>query len=251
VRRIQAHPSLRLAAVCTHLAVADQTGNPATTEQLARFDEALRSLAADGLDVPRVHAANSAATIAHPDARRSFVRAGIAVYGIPPSPALAAASTGLTPALSFKARVSLVKVVAAGERVSYGLCHTFPEDTVVATVPVGYADGVPRRLFGTGGEVLIGGRRRPIVGVVTMDQLMVACGPAPAFGGPDDAGERGVRVGDEVVLLGRQGGERITADEWADRLGTISYEVVCGISARVPRYHVGPEGLGGTSEGGR
>jgi alanine racemase len=109
------------------------------------------------------------------------------------------------------------------------LRHTFGRDTTVATVPIGYADGVPRRLFDVGGDVLIGGRRRPIVGVVTMDQLMVDCGDDPA------------RVGDEVVLIGEQDGPdgalRIRAEDWADRLGTIGYEIVCGIGSRVPRRH--------------
>jgi alanine racemase len=118
-----------------------------------------------------------------------------------------------------------VKRVAAGERISYGLTHRFDRDTTVATVPIGYADGVPRRLSSTGGAVLIGGRRRPIVGVVTMDQLMVDCGDDP------------VAAGDDVVLLGAQGDERIRPEEWADRLGTIGYEIVCGIGPRVPRTY--------------
>ncbi len=113
----------------------------------------------------------------------------------------------------------------AGDRISYGLRHRFADSTNVATLPIGYADGVSRRLFQTGGAVLIGGRRRPIVGVVTMDQLMVDCGT--------DA----VAVGDEAVLIGSQGGESISAAEWGDRLGTISYEVLCGISARVDRQY--------------
>ncbi|MGC1511856.1 MAG: alanine racemase C-terminal domain-containing protein, partial [Acidimicrobiales bacterium] len=108
------------------------------------------------------------------------------------------------------------------------LKHRCESDTVVATVPIGYADGVPRRLSEVGGEVLIGGRRRPIVGTITMDQILVDCGP------PDEAM---TTVGDEVVLIGEQGDERVTADEWAGRLGTISYEVVCGISPRVPRRY--------------
>jgi alanine racemase len=128
--------------------------------------------------------------------------------------------------MAVKAKVSFVKRLAAGERISYGLRHTFSADTNVATLPIGYADGV-RRGLSAGGTVLIGGRRRPIVGVVTMDQLMVDCG--------DDH----VRSGDEAVLIGAQGGERITADEWADTLGTIGYEVVCGIGGRVPRRYLG------------
>jgi alanine racemase len=127
--------------------------------------------------------------------------------------------------------VSHVKRLPAGSRISYGLRYRFERDATVATVPIGYADGVPRRLSGLGGEVLVGGRRRRIAGVVTMDQLAVDCG--------DDQ----VAVGDDVVLLGRQGDEEITPTEWAERLGTIAYEVVCGLSPRVPRrYRGGPPG---------
>jgi alanine racemase len=176
---------------------------------------------------PLVHAANSAGALAHPRARRSLVRLGIAMYGVTPGPGVADRCGALRPAMRLKARVSFVKRCPAGSRISYGLRHRFSHDTTVATVPIGYADGVPRRMFATGGEVLIGGRRRPIVGVVTMDQLMVACGDDP------------IAVGDEVVLLGQQGDERITVDEWAGRLDTIGYEVVCGISGRIERHAVG------------
>ena len=232
-RRIVGHDRLALRGVMTHLAVADEPDDPFTAAQLARLDAVLGALQAGGTEPAVVHAANSAGALAHPEARRSFVRAGIAVYGIAPGPGVAAHAAELRPALALKARVSFVKRVAAGERISYGLRHRFGTDSVVATLPLGYADGVPRRLFATGGEVLIGGRRRPIVGVVTMDQLMVDCG--------DDE----VAPGDEAVLIGTQAGETITATEWADRLGTIGYEITCGISARVPRcYHegAGPRG---------
>ena len=120
--------------------------------------------------------------------------------------------------------MSFVKEVDAGERISYGLWYRCARRSVVATVPIGYADGVPRRLSECGGEVLIGGRRRPIAGAVTMDQLMVDCG--------DDGS---VAAGDEVVLIGSQGDDAIGAWEWGARMGTIAYEVVCGIGARVPR----------------
>jgi len=219
-------PALALAGVFTHLAVADEPADVFTALQLQRFDAVLADIGVGG-DV-LVHAANSAGALAHVDARRSLVRAGIAVYGISPGHGVDDLCTGLRPALSLRSRVSFVKTVRAGTRISYGLRHTFERDTTVATVPIGYADGVPRRLSSTGGEVLIGGRRRPIVGVVTMDQLMVDCGPA------DD-----VTVGDEVVLIGEQDGpdgpQRVRAEEWADRLGTIGYEIVCGIGTRVPR----------------
>lgn len=216
---------LRLAGVFTHLALADEPDDPYTAGQLAAFDRVLDDLAAAEIDVPVVHAANSAAALAHPDARRDLVRIGIAMYGIQPGHGVAAHSGDLRPVMSLRARVSHVKPVAAGDRISYGLRHTFARATTVATLPLGYADGVPRRLSATGGEVLVRGRRCPIVGVITMDQLMI------------DVGDLPVDVGDEVVLLGRQGGEEIRAVEWADRLDTIPYEIVCGISARVPRRH--------------
>jgi alanine racemase len=222
---VASHPELVLDGVYTHFAIADEPDDPFTGEQLDRFAAALGKLRGAGYRPPVVHAANSAAAIVRPDARFDLVRIGIAMYGIPPAPGLAGL-VELRPALSLKASVSLVKSVAAGERISYGLRHTFAEDTIVATVPIGYADGVRRRLFSVGGEVLLGGRRRPIVGVVTMDQLTVGCG--------DDGS---VGVGDEVVLIGSQGDEAITADEWAVRLDTISYEIVCGIGPRVPRRY--------------
>ncbi len=232
VERIGEHsPMLRLGGVFTHLAVADEPGDEFTALQLGRFDEVLTTLGLDG-DVA-VHAANSAGALAHPAARRSFVRAGIAVYGISPGHGVDELCHDVRPALSLRARVSFVKTVRAGSRISYGLRHTFDRDTTVATVPIGYADGVPRRLSSTGGDVLIAGRRRPIVGVVTMDQLMVDCGPGAGVDGAP------VAVGDEVVLIGEQDGpegvQRIRAEDWADRLGTIGYEIVCGIGARVPR----------------
>ncbi|HUS42431.1 MAG TPA: alanine racemase [Ilumatobacteraceae bacterium] len=228
VASLEAHPTLlRLVGVFTHLAMADLPDDDFTAVQLRRFDDAV-----DSLSLPSgvlVHAANSAGGLVHPASRRSFVRAGIAIYGISPGHGVDPWCSGLRPALALNARVSYVKRVVGGSRISYGLRYTFERDTTVATVPIGYADGVPRRLFETGGEVLIGGRRRPIVGVVTMDQLLVDCG--------DDA----VDIGDEVVLIGRQDGPEgpqvIRAEDWADLLGTIGYEIVCGIAGRVPRRH--------------
>ena len=131
----------------------------------------------------------------------------------------------------------MVKRVPAGEGISYGLRHRTERETTVATVPIGYADGVPRRLGLAGGCVLVGGRRRPILGVVTMDQLMVDCGDDP------------VEVGDEVVLLGRQGDQEVTAEEWAGRLDTIAYEIVCGIGPRVPRTYVRSGAVGAEDDG--
>jgi alanine racemase len=224
-KEIADRPELDLEAVFTHCAVADEPGNDFTDHQLDRFDAVVAELDAAGLRPRLRHAANSAATLDHPRARYDLVRTGIALYGIAPAPALAD-RLDLRPGLSLKAEVSMVKRVGAGEAVSYGLRHRFDRDAVVATVPIGYADGVPRRLGLLGADVLIGGRRRPMVGVVTMDQLMVDC---------DD--DEDVAVGDEVVLLGSQGVETISADEWAAHLDTIAYEVVCGIGPRVPRLY--------------
>jgi alanine racemase len=221
--RAAAARGLRLTGVFTHLATADEPGHPAVALQLARFDEARAAIRAAGIDPGVVHAANSAGALAVPAARHHLVRAGIAVYGISPGSGVDQLAAALRPAMSLHARVSRVHRVPAGEGVSYGLRHTVQRDTTIATVPIGYADGVPRRSFAVGAEVLIGGVRRPIVGVVTMDQLMV------------DVGDDQVAVGDHVVLIGEQGGERILAADWADLLGTIGYEIVCGISGRIPR----------------
>jgi alanine racemase len=224
-RRVADRSELELAGVLTHLAVADEPDDPYTPEQLARFATVLADLDAAGLRPAVVHAANSAGLLAFPDARFDLVRAGIAVYGIPPAPELAGVAP-LRPALALKARVSHVKVLDAGSRLSYGLRYRLDRPARIATVPIGYADGVPRNLAAVGGEVVVGGRRRPVAGTVTMDQLMV------------DVGDDEVAVGDEVVLIGRQGAASVTAQEWADRLGTIAYEIVCGIGPRVPRRYV-------------
>jgi alanine racemase len=238
VAAVAERAELTLEGLWTHCAVADEPEHPFTATQLARFSDLLRSLAAAGVRPPIVHAANSAAALDHPEARHDLVRCGITVYGLDPSAELAG-RVPLRPALSLVAEVSAVRVVPAGEAVSYGLRRPLPVDSVVATVPLGYADGVPRRLSSVGGEVLVGGRRRPLAGTVTMDQLMIDCGPA------GDPAADAVQPGDEVVLLGGQGDERVGADEWAERLDTISYEIVCGISARVPRRYVGgPPGPG-------
>lgn len=227
--RVAEHPELDLAGVCTHFAVADEPDRADTARQLERFAAARAELAAAGLDPRPVHAANSAAAIGFPDSRFDLVRIGIALYGIPPAPGVGE-DLGLVPALSLRSRVAHVKRLPAGERVSYGLRYELPTDAGIATVPIGYADGVPRNLAATGAEVLVRGRRCRIAGTVTMDQLMV------------DVGDLPVEVGDVVTLIGADGPESVTAAEWAERLGTIGYEIVCGIGPRVPREYVGEEG---------
>jgi alanine racemase len=223
-RRVSERTELVLDGVCTHFAVADEPDDPYTSEQLDRFRSFLGELEADGLRPRLVHAANSAGLLAFPEARFDLVRVGIAIYGIPPAPVLAG-RVDLRPALSLRARVSHVKTLDAGARVSYGLRYRLDGPSRIATVPIGYADGVPRNLAAVGGEVVVGGARRAVAGTVTMDQLMV------------DVGDDAVAVGDEVVLIGRQGDAEVTAQEWADRLGTIAYEIVCGIGPRAPRRY--------------
>ncbi|MEX2659071.1 MAG: alanine racemase [Acidimicrobiales bacterium] len=226
------HPALVLEGVWTHCPVADEPGNPFTAGQGERFDAVVEELAAAGIRPPILHAANSAATIDHPALHHDMVRCGIAVYGLDPSPALHG-RLPLRPALQLAASVTAVRVVPAGEAVSYGLRRPCEVDTVVATIPLGYADGVPRHLAAVDGKALVGGRRRPFAGTITMDQAMVDCGPA----GTREADT--VAVGEEVVLLGRQGDAEVSVAEWAERLGTITYEITCGIGPRVPRRHIG------------
>ncbi len=242
---------VRWAGTWTHFAVADEPQNSATAEQQRRFEAAIARLRVLGHDVGIVHAANSAGAIAHPSARYDMVRCGIAIYGQSPDAAFDMSTYGLAlrPAISLHSEVSAVRIVPAGDSVSYGHRYTVSEPTIVATVPVGYADGVARRLFDVGGEVLIGGKRRRIAGRITMDQLMVDCGPAvdsssvvAAEAAPAGVlGECGapavpaVRVGDPVVLLGQQGTEEVTVWEWAEKLGTIAYEIVCALALRATR----------------
>ena len=228
--RAVAHPHIDLEGLFTHFAVADDPSDSYTDDQLRRFVEVVDSLKMAGVTPRLVHAANSAAAMSRADVRFDLVRCGIAIYGLAPS-ARTRGLIDLSPALSLRSRVSYVKRVRRGEALSYGRRYRLEVDSVVATVPVGYADGVRRRLGTAGGQVLIGGRRCPIAGTVTMDQIVVDCGPDSTVG-----------PGDEVVLLGRQGGESIDADEWAERLGTITYEVVCGFGKRVPRTYVRGDG---------
>ena len=225
-------PQLSIEGLWTHLAVADEDTEESrayTALQLERFDEAVRSAHQIGIEPPVLHVANSAGTFAVPGALRSMVRCGLALYGELPSEAVANAASplALKPAMTIKAAVTAVRWLEEGARPSYGRRRPLPHAGSVVTVPIGYADGFPRALFPGGQEVLIRGRRYPLAGSVTMDQIVV------------DVGQDEVAVGDEVVLLGAQGEERITVSEWAERLDVIPYEVLCGIGPRLPRKTVG------------
>lgn len=235
VETVRDVPGLALEGLFTHLAVADEPSRPETAEQLVAFRRVVSQLAGHGIEPDYLHAANSAGLIAHPNARFDMVRVGIAVYGIAPGHRLEDLAD-LTPAMSVHSWVSHVNVVPAGEGVSYGLTHTFDVDTIVAVVPVGYADGIPRNYGSVGGSFLIGGVPRPVRGVVTMDQTVVEVGPV---GHPSVVP---VERGDEVVLIGTQGGadgvHSLTAWDWADLLDTIPYEIVCGFGPRLTRRHL-------------
>ena len=222
-RACDADPNLELAGVWTHLATADEPGADEGyfERQLARFEEVAAAVKAE---FPRAiaHAANSAAVFRDRRSHHDMARCGVAVYGLDPFQG-DPAERGLAPALSLRSYVADVKPFAAGESAGYGRTWRAPGDTLVGVVPLGYGDGV-RRGLGNRAEVLVGGRRRPLVGTVSMDNVTVDLGPRTE-----------VEPGAEVVLIGRQGGEEIRAEEWARTLGTINYEVTCGISARVPR----------------
>jgi alanine racemase len=219
-RNITSMPSMHLEGVFTHLACADEE-NPAPTEsQLAKFSSTLEALQGIGVRPAWIHAANSAATLAFPQARFNMVRNGVAIYGVHPSPQVRLPSS-FRPALSWKARLVSCKVLPSGWGVSYGMeYHTAGKETV-GVIPVGYADGWRRNRSNV---VLLHGKRVPVIGRVCMDQCMVKL-------------PEGASLGTEVVLIGRQGGEEIRAEEVAARWGTINYEVITGISARMPRVY--------------
>jgi alanine racemase len=223
---VSSFDSLSIEGVYTHFAVADEPNHPANKKQLDVFNSCLDTLASAGISPALVHAANSAAALSMPDSRFSMVRVGIAMYGLLPGPGVADFCAGLIPALSLKARITAVRWVDEGEAVSYGLRTPLKQTSLIATIPLGYADGVPRTLGTTEIRVLVNGIPRRIAGTVTMDQLMIDCEQDSA-----------VTVGDEVVLIGKQGEAKVTADEWANALGTIGYEIVCGIGPRVFRRY--------------
>ena len=217
-------PGLRLEGVLTHFATADVPGDWDFATQLDRFASALARMRDEGIDPGIVHAANSPATILHPEAHFDMVRCGIAIYGLHPSRDTSA-EIDLAPAMSVVARITLVKKIGMGEGVSYGLTWRAVAPTTIATLPLGYADGVHRVLSNTM-EVLIGGARCTQVGRVCMDQFMVEV-------------PRGVAAdeGAEVVLVGTQGAESILLDELAERAGTINYEMACAFGMRMPRVY--------------
>jgi alanine racemase len=217
-------PGLHVEGVFTHFAAADEADKSYTLRQLERFLNFDRTLRRAGLEIPIRHTANSAAILDIPEAHLDLVRPGIVYYGYRPSP-----DTGLPftpqPALSLKARLSHVKEVPSGTPIGYGRAMVTSRASVIATLPLGYADGYFRRLTGKA-SALVRGRRVPVAGRVCMDQTML-----------DVTGVPGVRMGDEVVLYGTQAQESVTVPEIAALAGTIEHEVCCALGARLPRWY--------------
>ena len=225
ILRIVEMPNIYIEGIYTHLATADHTDLTYAKKQLKLFEELYNLLKAAGLEIPLRHVANSGAILQLPEAHFELVRPGISIYGFSPTPQVEG-NTSFEPVMSWKAMISQVKTIASGETVSYGRTFQAAYPTKVATIPVGYADGL-RRSLSNRGEVLVHGNRATIIGRVCMDQTMLEVTKIA-----------NVEVGDVVTLLGVDGSERIDATEMADWLGTINYEVICGISKRVPRKYV-------------
>lgn len=217
-------PGLTIEGAWSHLAVADVPDHPFTRKQIDLFHELLESFGRAGIALRYRHIANSAATLGIPESHLDIVRTGIASYGLWPGDDLMG-SADLRPALALRARVNMVKMVAAGESLSYGLRYELDDAGRVVTIPAGYADGYDRRLSQKA-DVLVKGRRHRVSGMVCMDQFMV------------DVGDLAAEVGDVATLIGRDGEESITAEELARLLGTINYEIAARIPSRVPRVYL-------------
>lgn len=223
--RLRSMPGIEIEGAFSHLAVADIPDHPFTAKQLKLFDELTGKIEASGVALAYRHVANSAATLSLPESHMDLVRCGIAAYGLWPGRHLVGGAD-LRPVLSLKARVTMTKSLSAGERLSYGLRYELERPSRVITVGCGYADGYDRRLSGTA-DVLIRGERHRVSGTVCMDQFMV------------DVGDADVEVGDFVTLIGRDGPDQVSAEELADIIGTINYEVTTRIPSRVPRVYRG------------
>jgi alanine racemase len=229
----QAAGAVEVVGVWSHLAYADEPGHPTVAAQIRTFGEAAEAAAALGLRGPIRHLANSAATLAAPEAHFDLVRPGIALYGLSPGPLVGTpASLGLRPAMTLQARLSSVKRVPGGHGVSYAHAYTTARETTLGLVPLGYADGIGRAA-GNAGPVLAAGRLRRVAGRVCMDQFVLDLGDDPA------------EAGDPVVLFGPGDAGEPTAEDWAQAMGTIGYEVVTRIGPRVPRRYVGSAQVGG------
>lgn len=219
IKKVSSLPGLELEGLFTHFAQAEDPEDHFTKDQFHKFQNIIARVP----QIPLKHSANSAAVLFHPQTHLDMVRVGLMLYGLYPQ-GNCRRLLNLQPALSFKSRITYLKKVPAGTPLSYGSTYVTPAETTIATIPVGYADGFSRRLSNRG-QVLIRGKRYPVVGRVTMDLTLI------------NVGQGKVEMGDEVVLIGEQAGQGITVDEVAGLEETISYEVICSIGKRVPRIY--------------
>jgi alanine racemase len=225
VQLVQGLPHLDIISIYSHLATADSADVTVMLEQHKRFEEAIVQIKAKGIKIPSLHLANSAATLTDSRLHYDMVRVGLAIYGVYPATHLQN-QIKLQPVLQLKARVTQVKIIAAGTGVSYGHNYTASEEMRLAVVGIGYADGVPRHLSNQM-QVLIRGQRVSQIGAITMDQIMLNVDSIPDL-----------QEGEIVTLLGEQGQEQISVDDWANLLKTISWEILCGFKHRLPRVAV-------------
>ncbi len=228
VLSISRMPGLKVMGLMTHLSDVAEKDKSFAELQVERFNMVMRRLKDEGIEIPLAHASGSAAVIDFAAAHFNMVRPGIMLYGCYPSEDLRSL-VDLRPVMALKTKIMHIKTVAPGTPISYGRTFYTKKESIIATLPIGYADGLSRRLSNRG-SVLIGGKRCPIVGTVCMDMVMV-----------DVSGVPGAKVFDEAVIIGRQGKEEITAEEVAELLGTISYEVLCNVSKRVGREYYSRE----------
>lgn len=220
IKRLQGLPGIDVQGILTHFASAERSNDQYTKWQWQRFSWVLLELKKENINIPLKHCANTAATLQMPETHLDMVRVGLGTYGLYPC----SHSINLKPVLSLHTEVAAVKRVPKGTAISYGSKYVTWKDTTIVTLPIGYADGLARRLCDRG-LVLINGIKHSFAGTITMDQCMVDVGDAP------------VEIGERVTLIGSQGEETITVDDWARWLDTISYEVTCMISSRVPRIY--------------
>ena len=233
VERAMRTPGVEVEGLFTHFARADEADKSYTRLQHERFAAVTEAVRRRGLDIPLIHLGNSAAGIDTPEWTGGMLRLGIGMYGLYPSAEVGKTRIELEPVLTLKTEIVMTKTAPPGWGISYGTRYVTRGEERIGTLPIGYADGYSRMLTGKA-EALVRGVRVPVLGTICMDQCMIALGPADraeGFGSPVEAGE-------EVVLIGRQGDEVITADEIASQLGTINYEIVCMLAARVPRVYI-------------
>lgn len=225
IKEISELENVEIEGIFTHFAVADEKDKTFTYKQYEKFMNIVNKLEKEGIKIPIKHTSNSAAIIDLEEMNLDMIRAGIILYGLYPSEEVKKERIELKPVLSLKAEISHVKELEAGAGISYGLTHTITKTTKIATMPIGYADGYTRMLSGKI-EVLVKGKKVPIVGKICMDQCMI-----------DVTDVENVQVGDEVTLIGTDGEHTISVEDVAKRIGTINYEIICMISRRVPKAY--------------